>query len=228
MQTKNSYLWTPKQIKKIERLWKSGKSAREIGKMFGVSRSAIKGVFHRYGITKIPVKQTCESCGETFITTNTSQRKYCSTKCSLKEYRKRNESLLTARQRKDHAIFRKLWGYSNVTTTALSEESERKAAKILETLGYKEVIVTKDFADKFCFDILAKDTEGNLCAFDVTTSFKKTIKRGPFGLLKYLGFVKFYVFHIKSDYSWHCIREVNENIRSSECGSDYRKFLRKP
>lgn len=226
MLAKDKYLWTQSQLKEIENLWESGLSAREIGKKFGVTRGAIKGVFHRYGITKIPIKRTCVSCGKSFYTTNTSQQKYCSEKCNYREYRKRNEGIRTARQRKWKASFRKLWGYSDVTNTKLAERSERFAAKKLELSGFKDIIVTKDFSDNFAFDIMAKTPKGELCAIDVTTSWHKTMKRGPFGLLRYLGFLKFFVFHIKPDFAWHHLSEVSEHKKSSTCWGAYSRFLR--
>jgi GcrA cell cycle regulator len=52
IQSRYTTKWTDEMIRTLERLWNEGKTASQVGLVFGVSRNAIIGKLHRLGLSQ--------------------------------------------------------------------------------------------------------------------------------------------------------------------------------
>ena len=66
---RNEFSWTDAQVKALEKLWAEGLTAKAIGKVFGVTRSAVLGKVHRLSLPARFIAsakpRTCERVLET-------------------------------------------------------------------------------------------------------------------------------------------------------------------
>lgn len=127
-----------------------------------------------------------------------------------------------------HRRYNEIWGsrgrVSNYSVQVIESEVF-VAQEVLPKLGFVEILITRPYHSRFCFDILAKDSDGKECGFDVKLSAIADIKPKRIPLIKHLG-VRYFVVHVRPDYTFWYVNEMlaGRNRTSSAVGA-YKKHL---
>jgi hypothetical protein len=157
-------------------------------------------------------KVSCANCNKTFITFY-AHKKYCSSSCKSKAYRKRHPYRVSSPycpsyQQRMRKKYRDAWG--NVgwirSNHELVQKAESLVANILPKEGFSDVLSMRGVDTNFPFDIMAKK-DGNLCAVEVTLQYEKKFRREILPLIELLN-LRVFVCFVKPDFSTYILEEM--------------------
>lgn len=167
-----------------------------------------------------PLK-SCHGCGQMFHPP-AGQGQYCSPKCrDHAKYLRFNKAIRENRKSNARKMWkngREKWGRIGIqsATSQIIARSEEYIAEQLPHHGFSNIHLMRAYYTFFPFDIIA-DKDGEKCAIDVTFSMKRDFTKRRIAILEILGIRKFFVVHLKPDFSFYLIKELPQGQHASRC-----------
>lgn len=96
------------------------------------------------------------------------------------------------------------------------------AENVLAKLGFVDIMWMKDFPGYFC-DILAKDSDGRECGFDVKLGIEYNHSKKKDKMIKHLG-LRYFAVHVLSDLSYYYVNDL-KGKQYSCARKPYLEFL---
>lgn len=123
---------------------------------------------------------------------------------------------------------RALWPNKQLTSPRdpIVIASERFTVEtILPKLGFTDILWTRDYNPFFIVDILAKDSQGNECGFDVKLGIMYDVDHKKEMVIRHLG-MRYFIVHVKEDLSFYHMNEIIGNKFHSTAYSAYIQFMK--
>ena len=139
------------------------------------------------------------------------------------EWNKNNREKANSYRRANRALWPNPTSMSNNDPKVIMSE-KYTVEEILPKLGFVDILWCRKYHSRFFCDILAKDSDGRECGFDVKLGIVYDYLPKKAVFVDHLG-LRYFIVHVKADLSFYHMNEMSTNKRYSSAVNAYRKFL---
>lgn len=128
-----------------------------------------------------------------------------------KEYHIKNRERDLISKRKYNAAISAAWGSIGLqhkwNDDIVARSEEFVASQVLPKLGFVDILLARPLVKRFPFDILAKDSEGKECGFDVKLGIHHCIPKNKMILIRHLG-LRHFIVHVNRNLDFYLVKEM--------------------